>query len=344
MVSLDSNAFVSDVVSADLDLDYKAEVVYFGTVSGKPGSWGGKLRRMVLSDPDTGHTPGTPSSWLTDSVLIDVQKPITAAPTVAQDRMKRTWVFFGTGRYFNNTSTTVSDAADTTQQAYYGVIEPWTDDTTYGTTGMVDINLDTDTNGVPDLNEMTWSTVLTSALLDVSNVVVFDGGTVKCDIAGVIGDCGSPISDLDSDGKVDLTELGETIDGMAGWLINFPDSKERNVGQAALLGDILSFTTYVPNTQTCSDEGTSYLWAVYYKTGTAFSSQVIGFGSNTFDGKMEIRKRTGLGRGLATSPNIHTGREAGSTAFIQSSTGAIVPTQEENPGATKSGKAYWMEE
>jgi type IV pilus assembly protein PilY1 len=191
---------------------------------------------------------------------------------------------------------------------------------------------------------MTWNTVLTSALLNVSSVVVFDGGTVKCDIAGVVGDCGSPISDLDSDGKVDLTELGETIDGMAGWFINFPDSKERNLGQAALLGDVLNFTTFVPNTQTCSDEGASYLWAVYYKTGTAFSSQVIGFGSRTLGGKMEITKRTGLGQGLATSPNIHTGREAGSTAFIQSSTGAILPTPEENPGATKSGKAYWMEE
>ncbi|HYA03976.1 MAG TPA: hypothetical protein VEI04_12780 [Syntrophobacteria bacterium] len=351
-VSLDANAFVSDIVTADLDLDYQADVAYFGTVSGQPGNWGGKLRRIVLDKPPAVR-PDNPSNWTTDSVLIDVGKPITAAPTLAQDRLKRTWVFFGTGRYFNNRSNdTTSDVTDTTQQTYYGIIEPWTDSTIHGTTGMVDINLDYTGDGVPDLNEMNWTTILGtgtpptfSSLVDVSNVVVFEGGTVKCDYGSGLVDCTNlSSSDLNGDGKVDLGELGATIDSMSGWFLNFPDSKERNLGQAALLGDILTFTTFVPDTTTCSDEGVSHLWAVYYETGSAFSSPVIGFGSNTFDGKMEIRKRTDLGKGLATSPNIHTGRETGSTAFIQTSTGAIVPTQETNPGATKSGKVYWIEQ
>jgi type IV pilus assembly protein PilY1 len=353
---IDNNAFVSDIVSADLDLDYKADVVYFGTISGKPGSWGGKLRRIVLSDPDTGVYPATPASWVKDSTLIDVGKPITAAPAIAQDRIKQTWVFFGTGRYFTNTpgSGGLDDASDTTQQTYYGVKEPWTDNATYGTTGMVDINLDTNSDGTPDLNEMTWAAIpgtgsppTFASLLDVSNVLVFEGGTVKCDYGSGLVDC-TNLSDSNGDSKIDLTELGATIDTMSGWFIDFPDTGERNLGQAALLGNVLSFTTFVPDTQTCSDEGTSYLWAVNFETGAAFSTSVIGTGSQSINESgtdhYEVLRRTSLGKGLATSPNVHTGRETGSTAFIQSSTGAIVPIQEENPGATKSGKAWWMEQ
>ncbi len=329
-VQLDDNAFVSDIVSADLDLDYKTDVVYFGTVSGQPGSWGGKLRRVVLSDPDMGVSPEDSRTWVKDSLLIDVGKPVSSAPTLAQDRLKQTWVFFGTGRYM-----TLADASDTSQQGYYGIKEPWQDSVSSGTSGMVDIGG----------NEMTWSQVSTPNLLNVSSVVLFEGGTVKCDngLGGLI-DCPG-VNDLDGSGKVDVTDLEAAIEGTAGWFLDFPGAGERNLGQAALLGDVLSFTTYIPNTQLCSnDEGTSNLWAVYFKTGTALPSQVIGFGSRSFDGRLEIRKSVSLGKGLAPSPNIHTGREQGSKAFIQTSTGTIVAVPEANPGVTKSGKAYWKEE
>jgi type IV pilus assembly protein PilY1 len=51
-----------------------------------------------------------------------------------------------------------------------------------------------------------------------------------------------------------------------------------------------------------------------------------------------------LGKGLTLTPNIHVGREEGSKAFIQTSTGAIEVIQQLNPGETKSGKASWREE
>jgi type IV pilus assembly protein PilY1 len=318
-VQLDDNSFVSDIVSVDLNLNYKTDVAYFGTVSGSPGSWRGKLRRIVFNDSTA------PAGWIADSTLIDVNKPVTAAPALALDGLGRIWAFFGTGRYI-----TGGDAWDASQQTYYGVKEPTT---------------------------TPWSTVLPSDLLDASSLVVFDGGTVQCDdgSGGLIDCADSIITDLNGNGKKDFNDLEIMIDGdpnhlppvtaKAGWLLNFPGVGERNLGQAALLGDVLSFTTYVPNRQLCSnDEGTSKLWAVYFKTGTAFPSQVIGFGSRSFDGRLEIQKSVSLGKGLAPSPNIHTGREQGSKAFIQTSTGAIVAVPEANPGVTKSGKAYWKEE
>jgi type IV pilus assembly protein PilY1 len=48
-----------------------------------------------------------------------------------------------------------------------------------------------------------------------------------------------------------------------------------------------------------------------------------------------------LGRGLATSPNIHVGREKGSSVFVQSSTGEITRIEQENPLSTKSGMQSW---
>jgi type IV pilus assembly protein PilY1 len=56
-----------------------------------------------------------------------------------------------------------------------------------------------------------------------------------------------------------------------------------------------------------------------------------------------LRKQS-LGKGLAISPAMHTGKEKGSKAFVQTSTGAILVIEQQNPGAVKSGKTYWMEE
>ena len=49
------------------------------------------------------------------------------------------------------------------------------------------------------------------------------------------------------------------------------------------------------------------------------------------------------GRGYTTTPNLHTGKEEGSTAFVQTSTGAIIDIEQINPGITRSGKVSWRE-
>ena len=332
LVQLDANAFIPGVITVDLDLDYKTDVAYFGTVSGSPASWGGKLRRVVLDDPDTSVNPTNPSTWVKDSTLIDVGKPITGLPSVGQDRIKQTWVFFGTGRYL-----TTADASYTSQQTFYGIKEPWTDRTAAGNVGLVDIGY----------NEMTWATVSAANLLDVSSVITYLGGTIKCEGSPPI-DCAN-VSDTNGNGKDDFNDLQATIATKPGWLLNFPTTGEREVGQAALLGGLLTFTTYIPSTIVCGDEGLGYVWALYYETGTPYpywASMDFGPRSITEGGltKPELNKTNSLGKGLATTPNIHTGRETGSKAYVQTSTGSIVVIQTSNPTETKSGKSYWLEE
>jgi type IV pilus assembly protein PilY1 len=305
--SLDTNTFISDIISVDYDLDYDADAVYFGTVMSGTSGWGGKMRRVVVNDNPT------PSAWVKDSVLIDLSdtalassvgngQPITAAPSVALDPDGNRWVYFGTGRFY-----TRADASNADLQSYYGIKEP----------------------GNPT---WTWASVTRSELLDVSDAEVFEDGT---DV------------DLPSDTTVgNWDQLLTTMDSKSGWFIDFPDSKERNLGQPTLLGDILTFTTYVPSLDPCEFEGYTYLYAVYYKTGTAYFESVIGLNSNnvsSLTGKSEVLRRTSLGKGLSVTPNIHTGREEGSKVFVQTSTGAIEVVQQANPGGTKSGRVAWRE-
>jgi type IV pilus assembly protein PilY1 len=162
----------------------------------------------------------------------------------------------------------------------------------------------------------------------VSNARVYEGGS---DVENVMG-----VEDFQGL----LTEIDDSI----GWFRDFPHDKERNPGQAILLGDILTFTTYVPSFDLCEFVGESSLSAVYFKTGTAWIESVMGAGQAEKGGKKEVVGRRNLGQGLSVTPNIHTGREDGSKVFVQTSTGAIQSIDQVSPGLTKSGRLSWEEE
>jgi type IV pilus assembly protein PilY1 len=310
----DNNSFISDLVSVDLDLDYKTDIVYYGTLSGSLGSWGGKLRRIVIND-DT-----TTTNWVGDSTLTDAGRPITGAPTLARDRQGHIWVYFGTGRFMNR-----ADVNDTDLQSYYGIMEPWND---------------ANSNNIVEVGEsLTWAAVLATDLADVSNAEVFEGGNRVGSLP--LGDF-----DGDSDGTVTFPEVKNAVAAKGGWKLDFPTSGERNLGQASLVGDIMTFTTYVPDADPCEFEGYSYLYTLYSQTGTAFSESIIGLNTSNVDadGNAEILHKTVLGKGLSITPSMHVGRGKGSKAFMQSSTGAIQVIHQTNPGMTKSGKVFWQEE
>jgi len=114
--------------------------------------------------------------------------------------------------------------------------------------------------------------------------------------------------------------------GTDGWFKDFHEDRERNLGQATLLGGLLTFTTYQPYDDTCLPEGLGFLYGVYFRTGTAWYQSV--FDPDQDEGV--ISDRIDLGRGLAITPNLHVGKQEGSKAFVQTSTGTIVeipPTQ-----------------
>ena len=286
----DSETFISAPITVDYDLDYNADALYFGTVSGTSKPWGGKLRRIVIDGQNS------PADW-DDIVMMDVAKPITAAPAIGHADDGRNWVFFGTGRYFN-----AADKGDTNRQSFYGLKEPL------------------------DSGSMDWGTLVNGDLIDVTDFNVYTDRTV--------------------DGSTDDDWSSLITDQYAadGWRLDYSDGTgERTLGQAALIGGLLSFTTFTPESDICSAGGESFLWGLYYKTGTAHYSGVLDTVAITVDGetKEKAYNKITLGQGLATSPNIHVGRETGTSVFVQSSTGEITRVEQVNPINTKSGMQSW---
>ncbi len=132
--------------------------------------------------------------------------------------------------------------------------------------------------------------------------------------------------------------------GVDGWYRDFHEPRERNLGQAALLGGLLTFTGYKPYNDICQAEGVSFLYGVHYQTGTAWTGNVFGTfnrGGDTF-----VMEKISLGRGLATTPSMHVGTgDQGATAFVQTSTGEIIEIQQEELPVdnVKSGRSGWSD-
>lgn len=132
--------------------------------------------------------------------------------------------------------------------------------------------------------------------------------------------------------------------GLDGWFREFPDARERNLGQATLLGGLVTFSTYKPYEDVCLAEGESFLYGVHYQTGTSWVKNL--FGTYEFLGDTIVRTRLSLGKGLALTPSLHVGSgDADATAFVQTSTGEIIEiAQEELPlGNFKSGRSSWRQ-
>ncbi len=335
----EANSYISEPTVVDFNIDFNADAAYFGTVSGnKTLGWHGSVRRVIFDDRSTGSSNasvvtdighwhdqldtdgnGIPDASKSNSLLFGISslnQPVSGPVTISFDS-KRTatgdrerWVFFGTGRFMVR-----EDAPNIDPQSYYGIKEP------------------------SDASGFTWGSVQRTSLLDVSDAVVYDDKTVE----NVIGS--TPVTNWDA--------LVQEIDNQKkGWYLDFSDIGERNLGGAALLGGLLTFTTYVPSQEICNIEGESFLRALYYKTGTAYYKPAIGWtwvdsrGSQTGkleSGEQKSNTRVSLGAGMAESPALHVGGDDGSTAFVQTSTGAIQTVEQETPESTKSGKEGWRE-
>jgi type IV pilus assembly protein PilY1 len=230
------------------------------------------------------------------------------------DNKKNKWVYFGTGRYFVN-----ADKTSTATQTLYGI-------------------KDDESN----------TTVMSTELLNVSDVEVYSDNTLNANLTGVTGNVLSSFGDIEKD-----------IDSNAtGWLLNLPPitgtagvaPATRNITRSALLGGALFSSVYQPSIDPCSGEGLSRLYALYYKTGTAMPGPaILGTQVEEVGGKIKYRslKYLDLGRGIATAPAIHSGSgtgEGGLSVFTQLSTGDIVELKAETPQNVRTGRMSWKEE
>jgi len=295
MASVDSGisgkkVFMADPITVDLGVDYKVDKGYIGATYYNSG-WKGKMYRININE-DT-----TVNNW-TFSTLMSFDYPVTAAPTAAVDPYDRLWVYFGTGRYFND-----ADRSSTGDQKLFGVWDPGS--------GTVVLN-------------------------DVTNIKVYENKGVY--------DNTTYVSTFDAYLAARRNEYGSGT--RHGWYLTMT-AGERSLNKPTILGGIVLFPTFKPTTDACGYGGSSYLYGLYYETGTANDESVIGLGTNTItiDGKTykEILKKIDLGSGMPTNAVIHSGQEHGVMSLIQLGTGVIKQITVEPAFSPKSQTLFWEE-
>ena len=144
----------------------------------------------------------------------------------------------------------------------------------------------------------------------------------------------------------------DPFDDFGGWKRSLVDGGERCVTKASIFGGIVLTTTFVPNDDICGYGGNSYLYGLYYETGTPFYKAVFAGGtssmtytdeagdSQTGDG---ATPRIGLGQGMSSSVGIHMGKEEGARGLIQQSTGVVLDLDIDPALRLKSRMTSWRE-
>jgi type IV pilus assembly protein PilY1 len=335
-ISSPPNSFVGDLASIDRDLDYRADVVYGGKVI-NASPWEGKLIRLT-----TGCWKATTPVCNTDPLLWGVPSggsapALTRAPSeilyqfknatggtkntlgptpqalgLALDETGNTWVFAGTGRYYTQLSG-AGDKIDQSVQFLVGVKDP----VLQGSGGCDDATI----------TSCRIDDTLNNELIDMSTATICQLGNGTCD--GTTTAQVTSVPAMATGGT--YASLVSLVQSKKGWFtkLTVPASgpSERSVANPVVLGGIVFFPTFLPTGDVCVAAGSSYLYALYYVTGGAYSSPIVGMTGQNINNKIS------LGEGLATTVAVHLGVQgdgttgSGSLSGVkgcsQSSTGAI---------------------
>lgn len=328
--STGETSFLGNLVALDGDLDFRTDVAYGGSVinHGSGPAWIGKMYRLTTRGGDPASSSwgyqGAPTVLLATfpadgSLFVG---PVTAAPTVTRDDANNLWVYFGTGRLYGN-----NDKTNTDTQHLIGVKDPVLSGscTESSATNCMAGNL---------LNVSSASVCVTCATVTqvtgVSGATTFDELTAKVQGSG-------------------------NIPGMDGWYTALPTAGERMLNSPTILGGAVFFTTFVPSSDLCSSSGTGYLYALFYKTGSAFKESIIG---TTQSGKNVVALRSiSLGSGLPSQMAVQIGAQGSGgdgsggagkgcqgrvMGFVQTSGGGIGQPCATPPSASWSRYISWL--
>jgi type IV pilus assembly protein PilY1 len=311
--TLPTNGFMGSPLSVDLTVDYSVNVSYIGESHESGGTYDGGLYRLQV--PVTVGTANgkpvllydvDPNTW-TLTHMFDADYAITAAPSAAvgtADSNYSLWIYFGTGRYLAN-----ADKTDTNQQYLYGIKDPH-------------YNFKLDSGQQTTL--LNAEPLTKDALFDATGVTVSTDGSVA----------GTSEAATFADLKI---RQGHSLTYEVGWYKEL-NSGERIVSKPSVLGGIMLAPSFVPNNDICGFGGDSYLYALYFETGTAYWKSVVGVEPDD-----TVKEKINLGAGLSSSLGIHVGREHGARGFVQQSTGTINQIDLTPALGVKSGFVNWRE-
>lgn len=276
-------AFMAEAVALDRDLDFRTDMVYVGRAL-KTGTttWNGKMYRLRIGDC-TGTC--SPSNWgvsqgggrVPAEMLYSfrdaggvtrVAGPITTAPALSIDDAAKVWVFFGTGRYLNE-----ADKVSTSAQYFFGI---------------KDSVFESPYPSGCDPSTMTQTSCFDDDLVDTTNAVlctVCASGTSN-QVTGVAG-------------ATDFQSMIGLVQSKRGWFTKLTTVGERVIVNPTVFGGAIFFPTFTPTNDICAATGSSNLYGLYYRTGTASKDPILGTSAS---GSTTISNRSvSTGAGILSS-------------------------------------------
>jgi type IV pilus assembly protein PilY1 len=139
-----------------------------------------------------------------------------------------------------------------------------------------------------------------------------------------------------------FSQVGEVLDFNN---VTLSHAGERVVSEPAVLGGLAAFPSYVPGAgDLCSIEGTSNVYATFYKTGTGykdylFVEQRLKEAGNT--SPVAVARVQELGQGMPSTMAIQITKSGDVKGYAQSSTGAILEIETKTPFSLQSGTTGW---
>jgi type IV pilus assembly protein PilY1 len=309
---LEQRGWVGGFASMDMNLDYQTNAIYagasyevFGIVTF------GKMYRILIGTPDLDVYP-PPASWEV-SVLSHTrpEQPIVAPPAIASDHQNTPWIYWGTGRFFND-----ADKVTVTTQSFYGV-----KDRTLAAGNPAEGKAPAD-------------------LLDVTNVEVSFGNPSTVTGSTVVG-AGATWDEM-------LAAMrGNEVTPTYGWVLDLvdiagPGAGERVLEKPSVLGGLVMFSSFKPNNDICQYGGDGRIYGLYFETGTAYKRDVFSLGNPAFGTVLD--RSLDLGQGRPSGLAIHLGQQKGGKIYVQQSTGTIEELVMKAPFAQKSGTVLWYED
>lgn len=302
-------SFLGNIVALDRDFDYRSDVAYFGrTINDGALPWRGKMYRLTTGGCT--NAPCSTSTWgvnnggsRSPTEMLDTfydynalsgtsveMGPVTTQPGVTIDDANKVWVFFGTGRYFSN-----SDKTNTEQQYLFGLKDSV-------------------------MNSGCTQTSTTNCLISDTSVQALVN-TTNAVVCVVCATGTNQLTDTNNPSLTDVTTGANSMVGLVqskdGWYIKLATAAgtaaERSVSSPVVLAGAVFFPTLIPTNDFCASTGTSYLYALYYKTGSAYSSPIIG--TTTSGANTNSNNRILMGDGVASQVAVHidgTGSSNGS--------------------------------
>lgn len=230
------------VIDKDFEANFAADFIYTGNLYGD---------MFRVSNIGKGQTPAV--SQLYESGNTTTKQPIRARPSFAYGEIRGDyWLYFGTGRYELD-----ADKTSTDQQYFFGLKET------------------PDTKADPSDPDTYTTTYVKPAGLEAPGKLTIDKtATNKLSTAGapdlVVLDSTPYTITVGTASKVVKVVEGQN-EANEPWVVRLGTSgfSERVTTQPLVVAGVVFFTSFIPDADPCGGSGSSYLYALDFKTGKA---------------------------------------------------------------------------